>query len=46
MGEEVYLVTRSAWVIGFHVWTYAETNISPCQLVEVALEALPKIFED
>ena len=46
MGEEVYLVVWSAWVIGSHVWTYAETNISPRQLVETALEALPKIFED
>lgn len=46
MGEEVYLVTQSAWVIGFHVWTYAETNISPRQLVEAALEALPEIFEN
>ena len=46
VGEEVYLVTGSAWAVGNRVWTYAETNVPPCQPVEIALETLPKIFED
>ena len=45
MGKEVYLVrvSKGEWMSS---WTYTETNISPCELVEIALEALPKVFED
>lgn len=45
MGKKVNLVMVSTSVRSSE-WTDAETNISPSELVKIALEALPKVLED